>query len=79
MSPPTLQDYKECILRVLVHVQNHLDDALSLEELARVACFSPYHFHRIFRGMVGEPCRVGTAHQLTALGIPSWRPWRLGG
>ena len=54
MSPPTLQDYKERILRVLVHVQNHLDDALSLEELARVACFSPYHFHRIFRGMVGE-------------------------
>jgi AraC family transcriptional regulator len=23
--------------------------------LAGVACFSPYHFHRVFRGMVGEP------------------------
>ncbi len=42
------------MLRVLVHIQNHLDDALCLEELASVAHFSPYHFHRIFRGLVGE-------------------------
>jgi AraC family transcriptional regulator len=50
----TLQDYKRRLLRVLVHIQQHLDDALELEELAERACFSPYHFHRIFKGMVGE-------------------------
>ncbi|MCP3980308.1 MAG: AraC family transcriptional regulator [bacterium] len=42
------------MLRVLAHVQRHLDEALSPNDLARVACFSPHHFHRIFRGMLGE-------------------------
>jgi AraC family transcriptional regulator len=39
---------------VLVHIQQHLDDTLALQELAGLAYFSPYHFHRIFKGMVGE-------------------------
>jgi AraC family transcriptional regulator len=39
---------------VLTHVQEHLDEALDLEELARVACFSSFHFHRIFAAMTGE-------------------------
>ena len=34
-------------------VQN-LDQNLSLDALAKAACFSPYHFHRIFQGLVGE-------------------------
>src|ERR1035437_8618933 len=54
MRTITLQDYKSRLLRVLVHIQQHLDDALGLHELAGLACFSPYHFHRIFKGMVGE-------------------------
>jgi AraC family transcriptional regulator len=54
MRTVTLQDYKRRLLRVLVHIQQHLDDALPLEELAALACFSPCHFHRIFTGMVGE-------------------------
>jgi AraC family transcriptional regulator len=54
MKSLTLQDYKQRMLRVLVHIQGHLDEPLPLQELAAVACFSPYHFHRIFKGMVGE-------------------------
>ncbi len=54
MKPQTEETYKERILRVLVHIQAHLDEALCLEDLAGVAYFSPYHFHRVFRGMVGE-------------------------
>ena len=54
MKTATLRDYKQRLLRVLVHIQQHLDDPLSLEALARLACFSPFHFHRIFKGMVGE-------------------------
>ena len=54
MRTITLQDYKRRLLRVLVHIQQHLDDALGLHKLAGLACFSPYHFHRIFKGMVGE-------------------------
>jgi AraC family transcriptional regulator len=50
----TWNDYKERILRVLTYIQEHLDEALDLEELARVACFSSFHFHRIFAAMTGE-------------------------
>ena len=50
----TWNDYQERILRVLRHIQEHLDGALDLEELARVACFSSFHFHRIFAAMTGE-------------------------
>jgi AraC family transcriptional regulator len=54
MKEDTEDSYRERILRVQLHIQNHLDEEMTLEELARVACFSPYHFHRIFRGIVGE-------------------------
>lgn len=46
--------YRERIGKVLAHIQRHLDKPLALEELSRLACFSPFHFHRIFRGLVGE-------------------------
>jgi AraC family transcriptional regulator len=54
MKAVTLQDYKQRMLPVLVYIQQRLDEPLSLETLATVAHFSPYHFHRVFRGMVGE-------------------------
>ena len=50
----TWNDYQERILRVLTHIQEHLDEALDLEELAPVACFSSFHFHRVFAAMTGE-------------------------
>jgi AraC family transcriptional regulator len=49
MKTITLQDYKQRMLRVLVRIQQQLDERLSLEDLARIACFSPYHFHRAGR------------------------------
>jgi len=57
MKTVTLHDYKRRVLRALVHIQQHLDDPLELGDLARLACFSPFHFHRVFRGMVGESVR----------------------
>ncbi len=54
MKSATKETYLERILKVLVHIQGHLDQAMDLDALARIAHFSPYHFHRIFRGMVGE-------------------------
>lgn len=50
----TLQDYKRRILRVLVHIQSHLDERLELSQLAHLAAFSPCHFHHVFTGMMGE-------------------------
>jgi AraC family transcriptional regulator len=50
----TLRDYKQRLLRVLVLIQERLDGPLELEMLAARACLSPYHFHRVFTGLVGE-------------------------
>lgn len=47
-------DYVQRVNRAIDHVTRHLADPLPLEEVAQVACFSPFHFHRIFRAMVGE-------------------------
>jgi AraC family transcriptional regulator len=57
-APLTQRDYKKRLLRVLVHIQGHLDEPLDLVELARVACFSPFHFHRVFSGMIGETVKA---------------------
>lgn len=48
-------DYIARINRVIDHIAAHLDEELKLEPLARVADFSPFHFHRIFRALTGEP------------------------
>ncbi|MEM7201484.1 MAG: AraC family transcriptional regulator [Planctomycetota bacterium] len=54
MKRSTHEDYRQRIQRVLSHLQRHLDEAIAPADLAGIACFSPHHFHRIFRGMVGE-------------------------
>ncbi|MBZ0278557.1 MAG: GyrI-like domain-containing protein [Anaerolineae bacterium] len=46
--------YIQRINEVLNTIVTHLDDDLSLDRLAQVAGFSPFHFHRIFKNMVGE-------------------------
>lgn len=51
MDTPT---YQQRIGLVLRHIEQNLDSRPDLDELARIACFSPYHFHRIFSAMVGE-------------------------
>jgi len=48
------ENYAARILTVQRYIQQHLDEDLSLDTLATIAGWSPYHFHRLFRGMVGE-------------------------
>jgi AraC family transcriptional regulator len=40
--------------RVLAHIDQHLSENLSLADLAEVAHFSPFHFHRQFTAWMGE-------------------------
>ena len=47
-------EYTRRIDRVIDYLRDHLDKPLKLEDLARVACFSEYHFHRVFGAMTGE-------------------------
>jgi AraC family transcriptional regulator len=53
-TPPTLEDYAARIERVHDYLAAHLDRDVDLEHLAGVACFSPFHFHRIYRAVQGE-------------------------
>ncbi|TDR77897.1 AraC family transcriptional regulator [Paludibacterium purpuratum] len=46
--------YVERIRQAVLYLWSNLDRDLPLERLAEVACFSPYHFHRIYRGVMGE-------------------------
>ena len=50
----TILDYSRRIERVVAHIGVHLDEPLELEQLAGIAAFSPYHFHRIYRALMNE-------------------------
>ena len=54
MRKSTRTDYYKRINLVLDHARQHLDDVLEPDGMARMACFSLSHFHRIFKGMIGE-------------------------
>ena len=46
--------YQERMRRVLRLIELRLDDPPGLDELAKTACFSRYHFHRLFTAATGE-------------------------
>lgn len=48
-------EYVARINRVIDYIENNLQKELPLSHLAQIAHFSPFHFHRLFRAMVGEP------------------------
>src|SRR6266705_1008362 len=47
-------EYVARMHRVLEHIDRELDEQLELDALARVANFSPFHFHRLFTAWFGE-------------------------
>lgn len=53
LSP--MSDGYEPVRRALALVESRLTEPISLGEMAREACLSPWHFHRMFVGAVGEP------------------------
>lgn len=53
-KPATLSHYETLVLAALRLVVASLDEALDLDALAAPACMAPLHFHRVFRGLVGE-------------------------
>ncbi|MBN2411526.1 AraC family transcriptional regulator [candidate division KSB1 bacterium] len=50
----TRHEYISRINRVIDYIESNIDKELTLENLAGVANFSRFHFHRIFQSMVGE-------------------------
>ncbi|MGE0633360.1 MAG: GyrI-like domain-containing protein [Pseudobdellovibrionaceae bacterium] len=51
---PANAEYVQRIDRVIDYLRENLDRPTKLEELAKVACFSEFHFHRIFGAISGE-------------------------
>ena len=46
--------HAERMFNVVAYIENNLDGDISTSTLANVACYSEYHFHRLFRAFVGE-------------------------
>jgi len=54
-SARTRKEYARRLNAALDYIDRNLGDDASLAKLAAIACFSPFHFHRIFSAFVGEP------------------------
>jgi AraC family transcriptional regulator len=54
IKPHTAVDYRKRVCRAMNFISRNLARDLSLDEIATAAAFSPFHFHRIFRAVVGE-------------------------
>lgn len=51
----TIDAHTQAVERAIQTMHTHLQEALSLEDLASVACLSPFHFNRVFRRQIGIP------------------------
>jgi AraC family transcriptional regulator len=56
-------EYEKRVNRVIDHIREHLAEELTLAALARVATFSPFHFHRVFTAITEETL-FGFIHRL---------------
>jgi AraC family transcriptional regulator len=54
MKPTTERDYRRRIARVIEAILIDPGAPHTLDSLAAIAHFSPYHFHRIYRALTGE-------------------------
>ena len=54
-SAATRKEYARRLNAALDFIDRNLAGEIPLAKLAAVACFSPFHFHRLFSAFVGEP------------------------
>ena len=54
MKKITKDDYIQSVYRVIFYIEQNYRSDLTLEELSKIANFSKYHFHRVFKSIVGE-------------------------
>lgn len=54
MKKTTLDEYEKAINRVIDYINRHLYDNPGLKKLAEQANMSEFHFHRIFKVIIGE-------------------------
>ena len=54
MKKSTKEEYLQAVYRAVYYIEQHYNEELTLEILAKVSGFSKYHFHRIFSAILGE-------------------------
>lgn len=47
--------YNEKLNIIIEYINNNLNNKIDIKTLAEISCFSPFHFHRISRALLGEP------------------------
>lgn len=47
--------YEQNLNRVIEYIHDNLDKKIDIKTLATISNFSPFHFHRISRALLGEP------------------------
>ncbi len=50
----TYAHHMGCVFKVLVYIEEHLGEELSLDKMAKLGAISPYYFHRLFHAYMGE-------------------------
>ena len=86
MNVPTLtcvatdnpSSYFESIDRVTGYIEAHLDEPISLQEIAQVSGWSLWHFHRLFHAVtgetIGEYVRLRRLHKAARMLTETHRP-----
>lgn len=69
----TQNSYLERINRVISYINNHLDSEMTIDKLAEISHFSPFHFHRIMKAFLGESLKSYIIRQRMELSVQMLR------
>ena len=53
-SRATIIDHRHRVKRVMMHINRYIDQEIRLDHLSDLACYSPFHFIRVFEALMGE-------------------------
>ena len=56
--------YHQKVEHVIDYIHQHLDEPLSFEQLAQIACLSEYHWHRVYSSITGGETITKTIRRL---------------
>lgn len=76
MKPETRTLYAQRLDPVLRWLAAHPDADPDLHRLADLACLSPYHFHRVYRAMMGKPSTPPSSASACIAPRPRWQGHR---
>lgn len=57
MKASTIESHNRRINFLVDHISKNIDEEYSVADLANMVAMSQFHFHRIFKSIVGEPVK----------------------